>query len=73
MLMDCQMPIMNGYEATLKIRAQTQYKDQAIIAMTANAMTQDIQAALAAGMNDHIAKPIDPGTMFATMAKWIKR
>ena len=70
-LMDCQMPEMDGYEATRKIRQQQQYTDLPIIAMTANAMAGDREKVLAVGMNDHIAKPINVNTMFNTMAKWI--
>ncbi|MGA1283424.1 MAG: PAS domain S-box protein, partial [Prochlorothrix sp.] len=55
-LMDCQMPVMNGYEATRQIRQQEQYRDLPIIAMTANAMTSDREEVLQVGMNDHIAK-----------------
>lgn len=71
-LMDCQMPVMDGYEATRKIRTMSQLKDLPVIAMTANAMAGDKEKALAAGMNDHIAKPIDPFLIFSTLAKWIK-
>lgn len=72
-LMDCHMPVMDGYEATRQIRAQEKFKTLPIIAMTANAMQTDRQKALQAGMNDYIAKPIDIDTMFTTMAKWIKK
>lgn len=72
-LMDCMMPIMDGYTATIKIRQQEQFKTLPIIAMTANAMKQDIEKVLEIGMNDHIAKPIHPDTMLLTMAKWISR
>ena len=71
-LMDCQMPEMDGYEATRKIRQQEQYKNLPVIAMTANAMAGDREKVLEAGMNDHIAKPININDMFNTMAKWIK-
>jgi len=71
-LMDIQMPIMDGYQATKIIRGIPQYKTVPIIAMTANAMVEDYQRCLASGMNEHIAKPIDVKTMFATLAKWIK-
>ncbi len=71
-LMDCHMPIMDGYEATQQIRAQEKYKTLPIIAMTANAMQTDRQKVLRTGMNDFIAKPIDVDNMFITMAKWIK-
>jgi len=71
-LMDCQMPVMDGYEATKIIRQDLKFKDLPILAMTANAMKGDKEAVLAAGMNDHIPKPIDPYHLFSTMAKWIK-
>ena len=71
-LMDCQMPVMDGYTATRKIRRESQYASLPIIAMTANAMAGDKEKVLDAGMNDHIAKPIDIEDMFTTMAKWIK-
>ena len=70
-LMDCQMPVMDGYTATKKIRAQVQYQSLPIIAMTANAMAEDKARVIASGMNDHIAKPINVNGMFITMAKWI--
>ncbi|MEO2266245.1 PAS domain S-box protein [Pseudoalteromonas sp. YIC-656] len=70
-LMDCQMPIMDGYTATKRIRAQNRFADLPIIAMTANAMAGDREKVLAVGMNDHIAKPIDVNEMFDIMAKWI--
>ena len=70
-LMDVQMPVMDGYTATQKIREQERFKDLPILAMTANAMSDDIIKAKEVGMNDHIAKPIIPSEMFATMAKWV--
>ena len=70
-LMDCQMPIMDGYEATSKIREQAIYAELPIIAMTANAMVGDKDKVIAAGMNDHIAKPINVNNMFKIMANWI--
>ncbi len=70
-LMDCQMPVMDGYTATEKLRAESQYKALPILAMTANAMVGDREKAIAAGMNDHIAKPIIPEKMFKIMAQWI--
>ena len=57
-LMDCQMPVMDGYAATRALRQHAQWHDLPVIAMTANAMVGDRDKALAAGMNDHIAKPI---------------
>lgn len=70
-LMDCQMPIMDGYTATEQIRQQARFADLPIIAMTANAMEGDRARALASGMNDHISKPLNVESMFATLAKWI--
>jgi signal transduction histidine kinase/CheY-like chemotaxis protein len=70
-LMDCQMPVMDGYEATRRLRAQDRFKDLPIIAMTANAMSGDREKVLDAGMQDHIPKPINVAEMFAVMAHWI--
>ncbi|HJV93121.1 MAG TPA: response regulator, partial [Azonexus sp.] len=70
-LMDCQMPVMDGYTATRELRKNPAFKDLPIIAMTANAMTGDREKVIAAGMVDHISKPINVGEMFATLAKWI--
>ncbi len=70
-LMDCQMPVMDGYTATGLIREQDEFKALPILAMTANTMAGDRQKALDAGMSDHIPKPINPATMFQTLANWI--
>lgn len=70
-LMDCQMPIMDGYTATRMIRQQSRWAQLPIIAMTANAMAGDREKVLDAGMNDHIPKPVNVVEMFATMARWI--
>ena len=70
-LMDCQMPVMDGYTATRLIRQQQRFESLPIIAMTANAMAGDREAVLAAGMNDHIPKPINVNEMFDVMARWI--
>ena len=71
-LMDCQMPVMDGYTATGHIRKNPEFANLPVLAMTANAMAGDREKALEAGMNDHIAKPINPDYMFSCMAKWIK-
>ncbi len=71
-LMDLQMPKKDGYEATREIRAQDRFKDLPIIAMTANAMTGDKEKCIAAGMNDHIGKPINIKDLFSKLSKWIK-
>jgi PAS domain S-box-containing protein len=70
-LMDCQMPVMDGYEATRRIRQQDRYKNLPVLAMTANAMAGDREKVLAVGMNEHISKPINPRELFSAMAKWI--
>jgi two-component system sensor histidine kinase/response regulator len=71
-LMDCQMPVMDGFEATRSIRADVRFATLPVIAMTANAMAGDRERCAAAGMNDHIAKPIDIDLMFMTLARWMK-
>jgi len=71
-LMDCQMPVMDGYTATRAIRNMPQFNTMPIVAMTANAMAGDREKVLEAGMWDHIAKPLNVQQMFATLAKWIK-
>jgi two-component system sensor histidine kinase/response regulator len=71
-LMDCQMPVMDGYKATRAIRKNPLFKDIPIIAMTANALVGDKEKAIEAGMVDHIAKPLNVNEMFNTIAKWIK-
>jgi signal transduction histidine kinase/DNA-binding response OmpR family regulator/HPt (histidine-containing phosphotransfer) domain-containing protein len=71
-LMDCQMPVMDGYAATKALRERPALQTLPVIAMTANAMVGDREAVLAAGMNDHIAKPIVVAELFATLAKWVK-
>jgi len=70
-LMDCQMPVMDGYTATRALRKEKGLQDLPVIAMTANAMIGDREAALAAGMNDHITKPIVIDEMLATLARWL--
>jgi len=71
-LMDMQMPIMDGLEATKTIRQKFSKNDLPILAMTANASDADRDKCLEAGMNAHITKPIDPNLLFAGLAKWIK-
>jgi CheY-like chemotaxis protein len=71
-LMDVQMPIMDGYTATREIRKDARFKELPIIAMTAHAMAGDAEKSLEAGMSDHVAKPIDPDRLFTTLQKWIK-
>jgi PAS domain S-box-containing protein len=71
-LMDCQMPVMDGYTATRALRQEKSLRDLPIIAMTANAISGDREAALAAGMNDHITKPIVIDEMLATLARWVR-
>jgi two-component system, sensor histidine kinase and response regulator len=70
-LMDIQMPVMDGLEVTRRIRQNTKFKELPIIAMTAHAMTGDRGKSLAAGMNDHITKPIDQTVLYQTLKDWI--
>ncbi len=70
-LMDCQMPVMDGYEATRQIRAQARFAQLPVIAMTANVMTGDRDKVLEVGMNDHIGKPINVRELFTVLAKWL--
>jgi len=70
-LMDMQMPVMDGVTATKAIRSNPRYQSLPIIAMTANAMERDRQMCLAAGMNDHLAKPIDTEKLFEALFRWI--
>ena len=70
-LMDMQMPVMDGLEATRIIRTLPNGKDIPIVAVTANAQEQDKQKAFASGMNDFLSKPIDPEQLFAMLHKWL--
>lgn len=71
-LMDMQMPVMDGVTATMAIRKQQRFAALPIVAMTANAMQSDRQRCLESGMNDFLVKPIDPEALFAMLLKWIK-
>ncbi len=71
-LMDLQMPEMDGYQATAKIRSDTRFSNLPIIAMTAHATIEERQRCLGAGMNDHISKPIDPNLLFDTLSRYYK-
>ncbi len=70
-LMDCQMPVMDGFVATQRIRDELKLSDLPVIALTANVMKSDRESVLAAGMNDHIGKPVDTDQMLVTLARWI--
>jgi two-component system sensor histidine kinase/response regulator len=71
--MDMQMPHMNGVEATMAIRALPAYAFTPILAMTANAFDEDRQACLGAGMDDHIAKPVNPDKLYETLLRWLEK
>src|SRR3954468_5573017 len=70
-LMDMQMPVMDGLAATCAVRQNSQFKDLPIIAMTANVMAGDREKCVEAGMNDHLGKPIDPDKLFEALLRWI--
>jgi len=70
-LMDVQMPKMDGLEATIEIRKENSSKDLPIIAMTANAMKGDKEKCLAAGMNDYLSKPIKPAELYTALETWL--
>ncbi|NCF27042.1 MAG: response regulator [Gammaproteobacteria bacterium] len=71
-LMDVQMPVMDGYTATRNIREDDRFQKLPILAMTANATVEDQRKSEEAGMNDHIAKPIDPQVLFTALQQWIE-
>jgi two-component system, sensor histidine kinase and response regulator len=71
-LMDLQMPEMDGYQATAKLRSDARFAALPIIAMTAHATIEERQRCLASGMNDHISKPIDPSALFETVARYYR-
>jgi signal transduction histidine kinase/CheY-like chemotaxis protein len=70
-LMDMQMPVMNGLEATEAIRADKRFDDMPIVAMTANVLADDRQRCQQAGMNDFLTKPIDPEALWSALLQWI--
>ncbi|WP_297574384.1 response regulator [uncultured Deefgea sp.] len=69
-LMDMQMPVMDGYEASRHIRADARYDHIPLLAMTAHAMVEERERCLSLGMNDHISKPIDPAVLFERLQHW---
>lgn len=71
-LMDCRMPVMDGFTATAEIRRQPKYASMPIIAMTGSAAGADIEAARAAGMNEYLVKPVDPTTLIAQLGHWLR-
>jgi len=72
-LMDIQMPEMDGFETTRAIRADSRFANIPILAMTANAMSGDRELCLEAGMNDHVPKPIEPEVLYSALVRWIRK
>ncbi len=70
-LLDCQMPSMDGFEATSEIRRHAVYADLPIIALTAHALTRERERCLASGMNDYLAKPVSLKALEKTFGHWI--
>jgi CheY-like chemotaxis protein/HPt (histidine-containing phosphotransfer) domain-containing protein len=70
-LMDCQMPVMDGYTATRELRRNPAWQRLPVIAMTASALAEDRERALASGMNAHLTKPIHVESMLRTLAEWV--
>jgi CheY-like chemotaxis protein len=71
--MDMQIPHMNGLDATVAIRALSACQETPILAITANAFDEDRRVCLDAGMNDHIAKPVDPQKLYETLLSWMEK
>jgi CheY-like chemotaxis protein len=72
-LMDMQMPVLNGLDASTAIRADSRNRTTPILAMTANAFDEDRRACLAAGMNEHISKPTEPDKLYETLLNWLSK
>jgi len=72
-LMDMQMPLMDGLEATRAIRNQPDMANLPILALTANAFAEDRRACMEAGMNDMLTKPVEPEVLYVTLLKWLDR
>lgn len=72
-LMDMQMPVMDGLMATRELRKRTEFVGLPVIALTGNAMSEDRARCLAAGMNDHVPKPVDPAQLWQVMGRWVSR
>ena len=71
-LMDMQMPVMDGVTATKEIRKDSRFAELPVVAMTANVMAAEVEKCYQAGMNDHVGKPIEPEDLFGKLLKWIK-
>ncbi|AUH51078.1 hypothetical protein CXB49_09765 [Chromobacterium sp. ATCC 53434] len=71
-LMDVQMPVLDGLEATRQLKADPRFAELPVIAMTADALAEERESCLAAGMVDHVAKPVDPHVLYDTLARWVR-
>jgi two-component system sensor histidine kinase/response regulator len=68
--MDVQMPVMDGIEATVRLRREPRWATLPVVALTAHAQASDREACLAAGMNDYLTKPVERGALLAAVARW---
>ncbi|MBU3748798.1 MAG: response regulator [Burkholderiaceae bacterium] len=72
-LMDLQMPVMDGYTATQRLRADRRFDAMPIIALTAHAMLEEVERCAALGMNDHVTKPINPEKLYSALARHLPK
>lgn len=72
MILDWQMPRLTGLQVARKLREQDNYADVPLLALTANVFPKDVQACLDAGMNDHVAKPLEFDVLYDTLLRWLR-
>ena len=72
-LMDCEMPVLNGFEATIRLRADDRFKDLPVIAMSAHTAEDEVSRCREAGMDEHVAKPIETEALLAVLSRRLDR